>query len=288
MANYCRDIALAGILHVTQNIVTIIQIIVPIILLISVAIKLFKAMMNPDEKKNIPRIRNSFIATAIVFFIPIILNVLINMADSTDSFINCWKDAKTINIKFQSDKYYGNEEEKTTLYVDQEYEKGVKNDSNTPSGNYSKNVESYMQAVKNTVDYARAHNYHYGDSHATPPTTDGLISCDRLEAKALWDIGYTDQRTGGEVVSTLDGYLTSHGWKKSTNINDVKYGSIVIVSHPGHNGRPTHAFTAVSYNPSNGVMVSYDEGSEWRVHAEQPFTSNYWTQSMIYGVYNME
>ncbi len=287
MANYCRDFALAGLLHVTQNIVTLIQILVPIILLISVAIKLFKAMMNPDEKKNIPRIRNSFIAAALIFFIPTIVNTAISIVDTDNSFINCWNDAKTIYIKFQS-SYYGKDEEKVKLYIDQDYEKGVNKDSNTSSGNYSKNVESYMKAVKNTVDYARANNYHYGDSHATPPTTDGLISCDRLEAKALWDIGYTDQRAGGEVVSTLDGYLTSHGWRKSTNINDIKYGSIVIVSHPGHNGTPTHAFTAVSYNPSTGVMVSYDEGEEWRIHAEQPFTSNYWTQSMIYGVYNME
>lgn len=288
MDSYCRSYALAGLLNVTQNIITLIQIIVPILLLLSVSIQLFKAMMKPDDKNIFPKLKNSFIGAATVFFIPIFLNVLLTTIDSNNNFINCWKEAKTISVSFKSETYYGDDKEKTRIINDQEYEKGTGKSSSIPSGNYSKNVESFMQAVKNTVDYAREHNYHYGDSHATPPTTDGIISCDRLEAKALWDIGYTDQRAGGEVVTTLDGYLTSHGWRKSTNINDMKYGSIVLISHPGHNGQPTHAFTAVSYNPSTGVVVSYDEGAEWRIYASQPFTSNFWIQSMIYGVYNME
>lgn len=144
-----------------------------------------------------------------------------------------------------------------------------------------------MASVKNVVNEARVGNYHYGDSYATPPTTDGLISCDRLEAKALYDIGYTDQRDGGEVCSTLDSYLTSHGWTKSTNINDVKYGSIVLVSKNGTVGPVYHAFTSGGYDPNTGVMIHYDEGAEWRIHSDQPFQTTYYTQDLIYGVYNM-
>lgn len=287
MTSYCSNLALASFLHVVQNIIVVIQIIAPILLLASLCIKLFQAMMHPDEKKNIPRIRNAFLAAAIIFFVPTIVNVLTDMIETDDAFLICWQESRNISINFQNYKYYTNDAEKKYLYVDEKYETGRKSSTSTISGNYSKDVDGFMQSIKNTVDYAREHNYHYGNSNATPPTTDGLISCDRLEAKALWDIGYTDQRPGGVTVADLGDYLTARGWSKSTNINDIKYGSIVVVSHPGHGGSPTHAFTAVSYNPSNGEIVSYDEGAEWRIHASQPFVSSFWNQSMICGVYNM-
>ena len=82
--------------------------------------------------------------------------------------------------------------------------------------------------------------------------------------------------------------MVSHGWVKSTNINDCKYGSIVLVSHNGTNTLPHHAFVVASYNPGTGIMKTYDMGAEWRIYADQPFTVDYWHQSSIYGVYNMK
>lgn len=283
---YCTDYALAGILYIIQNIVTIIQIVVPIILLISVSIMLTQMIINPDEKKNKKKMFNSFVAAIIVFFIPMLVNMVIGMIDSNNNFLKCWKDAKTVNFNIKDNHYIPLGGEVKKVINDYEYEKGDdKKEDSSSSSSYRKDVDSFMNAVKNTVSHAKANNYHYGDSHGTPPTSDGLISCDRLASKALWDIGYTDQRTGGEVVSTLDSYLTSHGWSKSTNINDCKYGSIVLVSHSGTSGSPYHAFVVNSYN--NGAMTTYDEGAEWRIHADQPFNSG-WNQSQIYGVYNMK
>lgn len=283
--NYCTDYALAGTLYVIQRLVTIIQIVVPIILLISVSVMLTQMIINPEEKKNKNRIKNSFIAAIVVFFIPMLINLVIGMVDSNNNFLKCWRDAKNININIGNSHYIKIDDGRDIKKIinDYEYESGDAKENNDV--NYRKDVDGFMNAVKATVDHARANNYHYGDSHGTPPTSDGIISCDRLASKALWDIGYTDQRPGGEVVSTLDKYLTSHGWTKSTNINDCKYGSIVLVSHSGTSGSPYHAFVVNSYK--NGVMTTYDEGAEWRIHSNQPFNSS-WNQSSIYGVYNME
>ena len=282
---YCSDFALAGILHIFQNIVNVVQIVVPIVLLISLSVQLTQMVINPEEKKNMKKLYNTFIAAVVIFFIPMLVNMTIGMIDSNSNFLKCWRDAKTISFDVSKSKYISNGKDAVKIVQDYDYEKGDEKASDSSTGSNSKDVEGFMTAVRNTVNYAREHNYHYGDSHAVPPTTDGLISCDRLAAKALWDIGYTDQRKGGEVVSTLDRYLTSHGWIKSTNINDAKYGSIIIVSHGGVNGSPYHAFVVNSYK--NGHMTTYDEGAEWRVHANQPFDAPYWNQSLIYGVYNM-
>ncbi len=285
---YCTDYGLAGILHVFQNIVNVVQIIVPIVLLLATSIWLVQVIINPDEKKNMKKIYNTLVAAIIVFFIPMLVNMTLGMIDSNNNFLKCWKDAKTISYKIGNSSYIKSGKDAVKIVSTSQYEQGddkKSDDSSTTTSNYSKDVEGFMTAVKNTVSYAKAHNYHYGDSHGVPPTSDGLISCDRLASKALWDIGYTDQRKGGEVVSTLDSYLTSHGWKKSTNINDAKYGSIILVSHSGTSGSPYHAFVVNSY--SNGNMTTYDEGAEWRIHANQPFNNN-WGQSSIYGVYNMQ
>jgi len=287
MLSSCGDYGLASIIAVFQRVITLIQIIAPILLLIMASIQLVRLVMNPEEKGGLKGLYNKFLATAIVFFVPVIVNAFMGMLGDSFQLSSCYQVARTINTA-PSTKYIPVENEKENkVLFDGEYEKGNKKNSSTVSGNYSKDVESFMRAVKNTVNYAKTHGYHYGDSHATPPTTDGIISCDRLASKALWDIGYTDQRVGGEVVSTLDSYLQSHGFKKSTNIKDCKYGSIVLVSHSGTAGSPYHAFVVDSYNPSTGAMKTYDEGAEWRITANQPFDAS-WTQASIYGVYNMQ
>ena len=289
----CNNYALGQVLYIFRMIMEVIQIIVPILLIVSVTIELIRMMINPDEKKYKKSLFNKFFAAFIIFFIPLIVSVIINMVDSNYNFVNCYKEAKIIHNNISSVSYVSVDDNKVKKIIrDDNYEKGNKDTStgtgsSTTTGIAIGTVNQYMEAVKNTVITARNNNYHYGDSRATPPTTDKKISCDRLEAKALWDIGYTDQRTGGEVVSTLDSYLTSHGWRKSTNINDCKYGSIVLVSKNGTSGPPYHAFTVVNYDSRSGVMTSYDEGAEWRIHSSQPFTTTYYNQSLIYGVYNM-
>ncbi len=60
----CSSAALAGILYTTQGIIQLIQMIAPILLLVMASIHLIQLMKNPDDKKGLPKIRNSFIAAA--------------------------------------------------------------------------------------------------------------------------------------------------------------------------------------------------------------------------------
>lgn len=150
-------------------------------------------------------------------------------------------------------------------------------------------VFGYMGVVKKTPDftpdefveavaavYKMAHNggYVYSDSQTLPPCADKRISCDRLEARALWNLGFTDQRKGGEVVSTFPAWLEAHGFKKITNKAQLQAGDFVFVDDERHNNTPDwkwHVFTLVSYDPKSGMCRKYDCGNNDRIKGSQPF-----------------
>lgn len=286
LAGCCSDPGLSRFLSIIQTFFVIIQVIVPIILIVMGTIQLIKMVSNPDDKKGVKSLYNKFIAAIVVFLLPSLVNLSLNIISlgvDLDNYevLACWNSASKNN---SNGKYIAKEKDdkktKTSVVINIDDYNGTSNGSTT---NSSKDVESFMKAVKNIAEYARLHNYHYGNSTKLPPTSDGLISCDRLASKALWDIGYTDQRTGGEVCSTLDSYLTKHGWKKSTSVNSIKYGSIVLITR---GSGVAHVYVAVSYDSKNKTVVKYDEGAEWRVHANQPFREGQ-DQTSIYAVFNM-
>lgn len=113
-------------------------------------------------------------------------------------------------------------------------------------------VSQFLDSCKKVVDKARKEGWRYGNSTKTPPCSDGIISCDRLIARALWDLGFHDQRNGGETCGSLESYLSKHGFIKSNSFSDVKKGSILLVKHSGKNYW-SHAFVALSFNAKNFV-----------------------------------
>ena len=122
--NYCTDYALAGILYVFQRIINIIQIIVPIILLISVSIWLIQVIINPDEKKNLKKLYNMVIAAVVVFFVPMLVNMILGMIDSNNNFIKCWRDAKNISFNINNNHHISSGREAVRIVNDQKYEQG--------------------------------------------------------------------------------------------------------------------------------------------------------------------
>lgn len=120
----CNDPALIGILSVTRKILEIIQIVVPILLLISISLTFMKLVAKPDEKKYLKNIKNSIISTFIIFFIPIFINVLFNAMGESNTVSSCWQMAGTI----KQDAVYMPIEEtpKKTIFTDpDEYEQGI-------------------------------------------------------------------------------------------------------------------------------------------------------------------
>ena len=122
--------------------------------------------------------------------------------------------------------------------------------------------------------YEMAHNggYKHGDSHSLPPCADGVISCDRLAARALWNLGKQDQPRGGFTVLNADQYLMSYGAQRITDPNACRAGDIVVMKRVGQ-AAPTAAWHMFVMTDFHGVgnISKYDMGSQQRIQSAQPF-----------------
>lgn len=90
----CGDPGLATMLQIVQNIMGIIQVIVPILLIIAAIWVFTRLMMNPEEKKLMKALRNCVFAAVIVFFLPYVVNLTMSWLDDSFNASACWKVAK--------------------------------------------------------------------------------------------------------------------------------------------------------------------------------------------------
>ena len=143
----CQSSIMSNFIAIAKGIIYLICIIVPILLILSLTIKLVQLVNNPDEKKVPKNILNSLLAAIIIFFIPIIINVVINISSSNanDSeefnFLVCWKNAKMTSFS-SSTKYLSPTEEekkKNVIHNKDEYEKGTSNNNNSNNSNNKSN-----------------------------------------------------------------------------------------------------------------------------------------------------
>ena len=121
----CNDSNLLGILTIVKRALLLIHIVVPIILIVFSAFLFIKLVKNPEEKNGIKKIIHQFLAAGVVFFIPILLNILMVMIGERTSFSSCWNSASdriTLSNKYEEVE---KEEKKTIISDADEYEPGV-------------------------------------------------------------------------------------------------------------------------------------------------------------------
>jgi len=134
--------------------------------------------------------------------------------------------------------------------------------------------DQWLRENKGVYDMVHKGGYVYSDSQSLPPCADHKISCERLPARALWNLGMTDQRKGGEVISTFVAWFEAHGFQKITDRKNLQGGDIVFVDDPAHQPTPYwkwHVFVITSYESKTGLCYKYDMGADWRFAANQPF-----------------
>lgn len=140
----------------------------------------------------------------------------------------------------------------------------------------------FLATVKEVQEYARRHSYIWADSRSTVPAADGKISCDRLVARALWNMGYTDQIKGGIALGRgFEEYLIKHGFTRSTNMKDAKPGSVFVVMNPSGSSR--HVFVIASRK--GNTYTRYDCGSTEWIRSKQPLPGLW--MSWLIALYNI-
>ena len=93
LSSACNDPGLQSVLAIVKNILSLIQIIGPILAIIMLAVHLIRMMKNPDDKKGLPRVHNTLLALALLFFIPMFVNALFGILGESTTFSSCWNSA---------------------------------------------------------------------------------------------------------------------------------------------------------------------------------------------------
>lgn len=98
----CSDYALANLLYIVQRIMSIVQIIAPILGIVALSITAGKMMMHPEDKKSFTGFKNTIVALLVVFLLPFIINFSMKLAGNNFDFSTCWNNANTIHEQINS------------------------------------------------------------------------------------------------------------------------------------------------------------------------------------------
>ena len=169
--NICDNTTLLSFFTIFKRILLLIQIFVPIILVVFASINIAKMVNNPDDKKGKKKILNQFIAAIIVFFVPLFVNVTMNLLGDNNDISSCWMKA---NDRMSTTNNYRKTSEKETNTIvpnPDEYEKGVpkpKSSTNsTDSTSSTSTTTSSTSTISGDATYGSFSNQHYVDANGT-------------------------------------------------------------------------------------------------------------------------
>ena len=133
--NVVCDSNLNNIFYILKTILDIIMIIAPILAIVSLAMHIFEEIIDPDNKKNIQKLKNTIKALMIIFIIPLLINIVTLIIGEKTSLTSCWNNTRRSSIKI---KYYDKKEntsKKTKVYTDSKNYHGKTNASGIVSNN---------------------------------------------------------------------------------------------------------------------------------------------------------
>ena len=163
----CNSAVLAGFLTIFKNILSLIQIVGPLLAMCSITFILIRMIQNPEEKKFKKKLMNSCIALGALFFIPMLVTVVLNMVDSSTDFGACWNNSG--NKGFGNAGYIEIDDGKDRVNIidNGNYESGVPNSNNNSSSNTASsnnNSNSNTPSAKPIIDKGGSRVIFIGDS----------------------------------------------------------------------------------------------------------------------------
>ena len=130
----CSSPELAVIMGAVKKILNLIQICGPILLICSIVYTFIRLMQNPENKKMFARIKNSALALVIIFFIPLLVDVVMKMTDSSFQVSACWNENTSVSLSPSYIQTNGDSNNrKNPLGDSSNYEKGTPKPSSSTS-----------------------------------------------------------------------------------------------------------------------------------------------------------
>ncbi|MBQ3435924.1 MAG: CHAP domain-containing protein [Bacilli bacterium] len=97
LGSYCSEAGVANIFYITKILFTILQVVVPIILIVSASFSLISMMSSPDNPKAKKSLINKVIAAIVVVLIPFIIEIVMGAiatgGGSKFNYADCWTNA---------------------------------------------------------------------------------------------------------------------------------------------------------------------------------------------------
>ena len=163
--SYCSDPALGWLLNILKTAFTVIQVIVPILLILGLGIQFGSKVINPEDDKAKDKIKNSITAAVIVFFLPLLINLLMFVLGNNYNLSECWNNSKVYSSGTQyikkpsksgTDVFYVNSEDYApgSNGVDPNYWDGLIDDTPDTGNGESWNgevIEGNAQTYKDVV-----------------------------------------------------------------------------------------------------------------------------------------
>ena len=116
---YCSDPGLGIILQVLKKFFVIIEIIAPIALIISLCVLFSKMLMDPEDKKLFKNVQNSIFFCAIIFLLPVLLNLTMSIMGNDYTLSECWNNAYVSSGKSKYIAKKSDDSKKpTSVYID--------------------------------------------------------------------------------------------------------------------------------------------------------------------------
>ena len=259
----CSDYGLVMIFDIVRKTFNILQILVPIILLVMTTIHMVKLVTNPEMKNGMKKIVNNVLAAVIVFFLPVIVDTIMAILPTNESFqvAACWEAAQT------SAKVVGT---LNTQYIDPN-----KDDRKSPILIDPSEYDP-ANAPEGSNGYDGTDSYEDGDvGNGTPSATGTAIvnyAAKFIGNRYCW--GGKDPNTCADCSGFVS-YIFKHFgislypqtgvmWRQSekytlVSSNDIRAGDVVM--YDGHVGILT----------GNGPEIIHAKGTKWGIVRDKDY-----------------
>ena len=144
----CNNAVLGVFFKIAKALLSLVQIIGPLLLILSLIYLFIKMVQNPEDKKLPKKIFNSFFALIVIFFVPLLVTAVLNLVDESTEFGACWKSSSS---DFGNAGYIevDNGNDRVNIINNGNYESGVANSSNNGSSNSSSTNNSSNSSSSN-------------------------------------------------------------------------------------------------------------------------------------------